>query len=256
MREESRGNNLHVVGIGPGGREQMTLEALRVIGEAETIVGYHTYVTLIEDLLADKTILSNGMRGERERCRAAIDQALAGKRTVIVSSGDSGIYGMAGLIYSMVAEGNQDLQVCVVPGVTASSSAASLLGAPLMHDHAVISLSDLLTDWALIEKRLHLAAEADMVIALYNPRSHGRPHHLEKALAIIGEKRGDGLVVGIVKNAYRDGQEVILTTLGEVDAGVVDMNSIVIVGSSCTGRLPSAMVTPRGYALKSPKCDR
>ncbi len=250
MRKEPRNQILHVVGIGPGSREQMTLQALRILDEAEVVVGYRTYTALIEDLLVGKTVVSNGMRGEAERCRAAIDHALAGKRTVIVSSGDPGIYGMAGLVYTMVDTQEQSLQVAVVPGVTASSAAASLLGAPLMHDHAVISLSDLMTDWHLIEKRLRLAAEADLVIALYNPRSHGRPNHLTRALSIITETLMDNRPVGVVKNAYRAGEVVIWTTTDRIDPQTVDMNSLVIVGNSRTAHLDTAMVTPRGYLTK------
>ena len=172
---------IYVIGIGPGGKEYMTLEAIEAIKNSDVIVGYKTYINLIEDMISDKEVVQNGMRKEIDRCKMAVEIAKEGKDVAVVSSGDSGIYGMAGLILELVVKEDEDIKVKVVPGVTASIAAASVLGAPIMHDFCHISLSDLLTPWEVIEKRLRLAAEADFVVCLYNPRSKGRSEHLARA---------------------------------------------------------------------------
>lgn len=242
---------LFVVGIGPGGLNHMTFEARDAIERAEVVVGYQAYLDFIEPLLAGKEIISSGMTREVERCRKALETAVAGKTVALVSSGDAGIYGMAGLVMEL-AGGREphDVvpEIVVVPGVSALQAAASVLGAPLMHDFAVISLSDLLTPWDAIERRLALAAAGDFVIALYNPRSKGRVRHLEEAREIILSSRSAGVPVGIVRHACRKGEEKRVTTLGEMLSCPVDMFSLVIVGNSSTyvddaGR----MITPRGY---------
>lgn len=239
-------SRLYIVGIGPGDLNHMTYQAREAIESADTVVGYKTYLHLIEPLLGGKEVVSSGMMKEVERCREAIRRAGEGRTVALVSSGDSGIYGMAGLVLELSPP--DCIEVVTVPGVSAVQAAASVLGAPLMHDFAVVSLSDLLTPWDLIEKRLEAAASADFVIALYNPRSKGRTRHLERALEIMLQSRAPDTPVGIVRNACREGEEKILSTLAEIPLSRIDMFSMVIVGNSATyvdghGR----MVTPRGY---------
>jgi adenosylcobyric acid synthase len=228
----------------------MTYQAREAIESADTVVGYKTYLHLIEPLLSGKEVVSSGMMKEVERCREAIRRAGEGRTVALVSSGDSGIYGMAGLVLGLSPP--DCVEVVIVPGVSAVQAAASVLGAPLMHDFAVVSLSDLLTPWDLIEKRLEAAASADFVIALYNPRSKGRTRHLERALEIMLHSRAPDTPVGIVRNACREGEEKILSTLAGMPLSRVDMFSMVIVGNSATfvdGR--GRMVTPRGYETKA-----
>jgi len=249
---------LYVVGIGPGGLNHMTLEAREALAEVQVVVGYQTYLDFITPLLAGKEVVSSGMMKEVERCRLAISRAATGRDTAIVSSGDAGIYGMAGLILELLDEDakssvelpllQREIEVVIVPGVSAVQAAASVLGAPLMHDFAVISLSDLMTPWSAIRKRLQAAADADFVVALYNPRSKGRVQQIEEAREILLSRRSPETVVGIVRNACRDGESKTVTTLQRMLAEEIDMFSIVIIGNSATfvdaqGR----MVTPRGY---------
>ena len=251
-------SKLFVVGIGPGGLNHMTFEAREVIEKAEVVVGYRTYLEFIEPMLVGKEVVSSGMMREVERCSEALAIAASGKCVALVSSGDAGIYGMAGLALEL-AEPADDrspspypgVEIIVVPGVSAVQAAASVLGAPLMHDFAVISLSDLMTPLDTIRKRLRAAAEADFVVALYNPRSKGRVTQIEEAAAILIAERGPGVPVGIVRNACRSGEEVIVTTLGEMLSHPIDMFSIVIIGNAST-RLSSdgRIVTPRGYATR------
>ena len=255
-------SKLFVVGIGPGGLNHMTFEASEAIAQAEVVIGYQTYLRFIESLLEGKEVISSGMTREVERCRQAIEIASAGRRVALVSSGDAGIYGMAGLVLELT--GNDEVsalhelpqrsrpEIIVVPGVSALQAAAAVLGAPLMHDFAVISLSDLLTPWNAIERRLALAAAGDFVIALYNPRSKGRVRHLEEAQRIVMSVRSAATPVGIVRNACRSGEEKTTTTLGDMLSCQVDMFSLVIIGNSVTyfdgeGR----MLTPRGYEARS-----
>ncbi|HEY6008801.1 MAG TPA: cobyric acid synthase, partial [Geobacteraceae bacterium] len=244
-------SKLFVVGIGPGALDQMTPAAREAIECSDVVVGYKTYLDLITPLLAGKEVVSSGMMREVERCAEALRFARAGRTVVLVSSGDAGIYGMAGLALELADEG-ADVEIVVVPGVSAVQAAAAALGAPLMHDFAVISLSDLLTPWDLIERRLVAAAAADFVVALYNPRSRGRVRHLERAREILIAARPAATPVGIVRNASRPGEERVVTTLADMLDHEVDMFSLVIVGNSATfvdgkGR----MVTPRGYAARS-----
>ncbi len=243
-------SRLYIVGIGPGDLNHMTYQAREAIESADTVVGYKTYLHLIEPLLGGKEVVSSGMMKEVERCREAIRRAGEGRTVALVSSGDSGIYGMAGLVLELSPP--DCIEVVTVPGVSAVQAAASVLGAPLMHDFAVVSLSDLLTPWDLIEKRLEAAAAADFVIALYNPRSKGRTRHVERAVEIMLQSRAPDTPVGIVRNACREGEEKILSTLAKIPLSRIDMFSIVIVGNSATymdghGR----MVTPRGYKTKA-----
>ncbi len=228
----------------------MTLRARQAIEACDTVVGYTTYVRLIEPMLGEKKVVSTGMKAEAERCREAIDLAVAGADVVFVSSGDPGVYGMAGLALEMISglypEG-APFAVEIIPGLPAVCSSAATLGAPLMHDFAVISLSDLLTPWELIVKRLHAAAEADFVIALYNPRSKGRPDYLDEARKIILKSRPASTPVGVVKDSRRGEERIILATLGDLPVEEVDMTTMVIVGNSNTYRFLDWMVTPRGY---------
>ncbi|HJV64536.1 MAG TPA: cobyric acid synthase [Geomonas sp.] len=244
-------SKLFVVGIGPGGLNHMTFEAREAIDHADVVVGYKTYLDFIEPLLAAKEVVSSGMMREVERCTEALDIAASGKTVALVSSGDAGIYGMAGLALEL-AEGADSpyrkVEIVVVPGVSAVQAAASVLGAPLMHDFAVISLSDLMTPLDTIRKRLKAAAEADFVVALYNPRSKGRVTQIEEAAEILIAARGTDVPVGIVRNACRDGEERIVTTLGEMLAHPIDMFSIVIIGNATTRiSADGRIITPRGY---------
>ncbi len=246
---------LFVVGIGPGGRDHMTLRALEAVESAQVVVGYTKYIDLLGDLASDKEVVATGMTRETERCRAAVEAALAGRRVAVVCTGDPGVYAMAGLVLELLErlDPGGSVPVEIVPGVTAVSAAASLLGAPLMTDFAVVSLSDLLTPWEAIERRLEAAAAADFVVALYNPRSRKRVRHLERACEILASHRGPDTPAGIVRHALRPGQEVRLTTLGEVPGEAVDMMSVVIVGNRSTRRWRDWLITPRGYPLDEPQ---
>lgn len=233
---------LYVIGIGPGGLDHMTLRAKEAIDECNIVVGYNKYIDMIKPLVENKELFFTGMRGEEARCKKALE--LSKDNTVaLISTGDSGIYGMAGLILQM----QNDEVVEVIPGVTASSAAGSVIGAPLMHDNCNISLSDLMTPYDLIKKRVRNAADADMIISLYNPRSKGRPHYLREAIEIIKEYRSLDTPVAVVRHALRDGQEVRMFTLENFDEEVVDMFSIVIVGNSQSFIKNGKFITPRGY---------
>ena len=217
--------------------------------DAEVIVGYKTYIKLVEDFIKDKEVVQNGMRKEVDRCQDAIDIAKTGKKVAVISSGDAGIYGMAGLILELITKQELDIPVKVVPGVTASIGAAAVLGAPIMHDFCHISLSDLLTPWEVIEKRLRLAAEADFVICLYNPRSKGRSEHLANAFKIMGEFKDGSTPVGIVKDVGREDQEKFICTFDTMDFERVDMTTMVIIGNKSTYIHDDLMITPRGYTV-------
>ncbi|WP_003541423.1 precorrin-3B C(17)-methyltransferase [Desulfotomaculum nigrificans] len=235
-----------VVGLGPGNRDSFTAEALTAIREAQVVVGYHTYLNLIPDLIEGKEMVATPMRGEVERARQAVELAAAGKTVAVVSSGDPGIYGMAGIIIEVAGD---RVPVKVIPGVTAASAAAASLGAPLMHDFAVISLSDLLTPWETILKRLEMAAAGDFVIVLYNPRSHGRPNHINTARDIMLKYKAPATPVGIVRQARRGQEERTITTLDRMLDVEIDMLTTVIIGNSQTRVAGKYMLTPRGYHL-------
>ena len=237
---------LYVVGIGPGGREYMTIKAVEVIKKSDVIVGYTPYIDYLGNLVEGKEIFSTGMKGEIERCNLAIEKVREGKNTAIISTGDAGLYGMAGPILEL----KEEIEVEIIPGVTAAFSAASELGSPIMHDFASISLSNLLTPWEVIENRVGKAAEGDFVITIYNPRSKGRKDHLEKAVDIMLKYKSEDTPVGIVKNSGRPNTNIILTTLGSIDYEKVDMLSVIIVGNSNTYIKDGYMITPRGYDLK------
>ncbi|QWA13721.1 precorrin-3B C(17)-methyltransferase [Sodalis ligni] len=241
---------LYVIGIGPGNQGAMTLEALDAIQDADIIVGYKTYTHLVKHLTGDKQVIKTGMCKEIERCQAALDLAAAGNKVALISSGDAGIYGMAGLILELTTQQRLDVQIKLIPGVTSSTAAASLLGAPLMHDYCHISLSDLMTPWPVIEKRILCAAQADFVICFYNPRSNGRKDHLANAFAALRRYKPAETPVGVVRAAGRKKQEKWITTLGDMDFEPVDMTCLVIVGNRSTYCRDGLMITPRGYQFE------
>ena len=237
-----------IVGIGPGGYDDMTVRAINAIKNAEVVTGYSLYLDLVKDLIGDKETFCTEMRGEVERCQKAAEYALAGKNVVLISSGDAGVYGMAGLMLK-VLEDHHEVETEIIPGVSACQSGGALLGAPLVHDFAVISLSDLLTPWELIEKRLKSAAEADFVIVLYNPGSHKRADYLSRACDMLLQYKSPETVCGLVKNISREGEEHHFMTLRELRDTKVDMLTTVFIGNSHTGIINGKMVTPRGYRI-------
>ena len=240
-----------VIGIGPGNDEYMTPQAREAILEADRVVGYLTYLDLIKELIADKETVGTAMMQEVDRCQQAIDLALEGHKVVVVSSGDPGIYGMAGLVMELANKVDADRrpEVEIIPGLSAVNVAASVLGAPLMHDFAVISLSDLMTPWELIKKRADLCAEGDMVIALYNPRSKKRVTHLDEVRELVLKHRDPKTPVGIVQKAGRKGQHIVISDLEHFTKEEVDMQTLVIIGNSQTYVENGRMITPRGYKL-------
>jgi precorrin-3B C17-methyltransferase len=238
------------VGIGPGALEHLTPKARQAIESADVIIGYKTYVKLIQSIIArDVEVVSGGMGQEVERARTAVAKALENKRVTVISSGDPGVYGMAGVVLEVAEREKANIPIEIVPGVTAATAAAATLGAPLVGDFAVLSLSDILTPWNLIEKRLRAAAQADFVIVLYNPQSQGRKAPLAKAHRILLKYRSPNTPVGIVKKVGRDGEQAVITALKEMLAYEVDMVTTVIVGNSTTRIVNKRMVTPRGYDL-------
>lgn len=240
---------LTCVGLGPGGAADMTLRARMALEDAQVIVGYATYIDLVRQEFPDKEFHSTGMRGEVERCRWALERAAAGDEVAMVCSGDPGVYGMAGLLMEL-APAYPGVEVVVVPGVTAACGAAAVLGAPLMHDWCSISLSDLMTPWEVIERRLSAAAEADFCIALYNPSSKGRKDYLRRACDVLLSYRGPATACGFVRNVGRLGEEGATLTLGELRDTQVDMLTCVIIGNSQTRVVDGHLVTPRGYRLE------
>jgi len=239
-------SKLYVVGIGPGKRAGMTEEAVRALEESDVIVGYTVYVDLVKGYFPDKPVLTTPMRREVERVELALAEAAKGKTVAMVCSGDPGVYGMSGLAQEL-AERYPGVTVQTVPGVSAVLSGAAILGAPLMHDFAVISLSDLMTPWAAIEKRLRAAAQADFVICLYNPASHKRKDYLARACDILMETASPDTVCGIAQNIGREGENTRVLTLKTLRDTQVDMFSTVFIGNSQTRIVGGKMVTPRGY---------
>lgn len=240
---------IYVIGLGPGERSHMSERAQKAILDSEVVIGYKTYIDLVKDLLEGKEVIDSGMRKEVERCNLTVDNALNGKKVCIISSGDAGVYGMAGIMLEVKNERNADVEIEIIPGITAANAAASSLGAPMMHDYAVISLSDLLTDWELIKKRIECAAMGDFVISLYNPRSKGRVHQIEEAREIMLKYKDPSTPVGIVKNAKRKGETVVITDLENMLNNPIDMLTIVIIGNAKTYVKNGKMITPRGYKL-------
>ena len=237
---------LYVVGIGPGNYENMTVRADEALKASDAIIGYHVYVDLVRSRYPEKEYLTTPMTREAERCKTALDEAKRGKTVALVCSGDSGIYGMAGLCYELRGEESEP-DIEIIPGLTAACSGAALLGAPLTHDFAVISLSDRLTEWALIERRLNKAAEGDLSVVLYNPASHGRPDHLKKACEILMKTLPGDRVCGIARSIGREGEERFFMSLSELADFPADMFCTVFIGNSSTKMINGSMVTPRGY---------
>lgn len=237
---------LYVIGIGPGGMNQITGRALTALSESDVIAGYTVYVDLIKPFFPGKTLLTTPMKREEDRCRMAVEEVLRRRTVAMVCSGDAGVYGMAGLIYE-VAQDYPAIEIEVIPGVTAACSGAAVLGAPLTHDFAVISLSDLLTPYEKIEKRLDLAAQADFVLCLYNPSSKKRADYLQKACDIVLKWRGAETVCGCARNIGREGEYGSVLTLAQLREEPVDMFTTVFIGNSQTKSIGGKMVTPRGY---------
>ena len=242
---------ISVVGIGPGGLDEMTPKARKAIEEAQVVAGYNTYIKLIEKILGGKKIIGRAMMQEVERCRLAIEETLAGRNVAVVSSGDSGVYGMAGLVLEMILDLPEDKRPHfeIIAGVSAVNAAAAILGAPLMNDFAIISLSDLMTPFELIKRRVRSAAAGDFVIALYNPKSKRRVTQLAEVQKILLQFREKNTPVGIVTNAGRDGESKIISTLENFIREEVNMFSLVIIGNSQTFVKAGFMITPRGYKV-------
>ena len=237
---------LYVVGIGPGNDENMTIRADRALADSQVIVGYPVYVDLVKDRYPGKELLSTPMTQEADRCRMAIEEARNGKTVSMVCSGDSGIYGMASLAYELLGHA-PSVDVEVIPGLTAALSGGAVLGAPLTHDFAVISLSDRLTSWEKIETRLDCAAKADLSIVIYNPKSKGRPDHLKKACDILLRTLPEDRICGVVRNIGRAGESRTVLTLKELRTFDADMFCTIFVGNAQTRNIAGHMVTPRGY---------
>lgn len=245
---------LYVVGIGPGTQDHATPAALKAIAESQLVVGYTTYIKLVRHLLEGKEIVKTGMTEEIGRARAAIERARDGATVSLISSGDAGVYGMAGLVFQVLQEmgwkRGDSPELRLIPGMTALNSCASLVGAPLVHDFCSISLSDLLTPWSVIERRIEAVASADFVIGLYNPASGRRTRQIVDAQAIIRRHREGNTPVALVKSAYRDMEQVVLTDLDTFLDYEIGMLTTVIIGSSHTFMFEGYMVTPRGYTNK------
>jgi len=238
-----------VVGIGPGGKLDRTHRAEQAIAASQVVAGYARYLEQISDLTAGKELISSGMTQEAVRCARALERAAAGATVALVSSGDAGVYGMAGLALEMAAEAGQEIRIEIVPGVSAANAAAACLGAPLMLDFAVISLSDLLVPWPVIRRRLEAVAGADLVAALYNPRSKKRTRQLEGAAAIFSAHRPASTPVGIVTAAGSEEERTVLTTLERFLEHEIGMRSVVIIGNRSSKALRGWFVTPRGYKV-------
>ena len=235
-----------VVGIGPGDYENMTVRADRALAGCDVIIGYHVYVELVKQRYPGKELLTTPMTQEVKRCQMAMDLARQGREVAMVCSGDSGIYGMAALVYELRGE-NSDPEIQVIPGLTAACSGAAVLGAPLTHDFAVISLSDRLTPWEKIEKRLENAARADLSIVIYNPASRGRPDHLRRACEILLRQLPPDRLCGIASQIGREGESGRVLSLEELRTAPVDMFCTVFIGNSMTKTICGKLVTPRGY---------
>lgn len=237
---------LYVVGIGPGAYEKMTIEAAEALKNSDVIIGYTVYVDLVKEHFSGKEFLTTPMKKEVERCKMAFEEAMKGKTVSMICSGDAGVYGMAGLMYE-VGMNYPEVELSIIAGVTAATGGAAVLGAPLIHDFCLISLSDLLTPWEKIETRLLDAAHGDFVICLYNPSSKKRHDYLQKACDLMLKYKSEETVCGIVGNIGRDGESEKVMTLKELRDTQVDMFTTVFIGNSQTKNINGKMVTPRGY---------
>ncbi len=238
---------IYIVSTGPGSIECMSGEAIAAIKSSDVIVGYKLYVELLKPMITDQEIFVNGMKKEVDRCREALNLSKAGKTVAMVSGGDAGVYGMAGIMQEIVLEEGSDTEVVSIPGITSAHAAASVLGAPIVHDSVTVSLSDLLTDIDMIKKRLHAAGMGDFITCIYNPKSKGRPHYIEMARDILLEYKSPETPVGLVRNAKRENQEVVITNLKEMCNHEINMSTMVIVGNGDTFVRNGKMITPRGY---------
>ena len=239
-------SKIYVVGIGPGAYDQMTGRAIRALNESDVIIGYTVYVDLVKEYFAGKEFMTTPMKKEVDRCVLAFEEAKKGRTVSMICSGDAGVYGMAGLMYE-VGENYPDVELTIIPGVTAATGGAAVLGAPLIHDFCLISLSDLLTPWEKIEARLLAAAQADFVVCLYNPSSRKRKDYLQKACDLMMKYKSPDTVCGAVAQIARDGETAQVMTLKELRDTEVDMFTTVFVGNSQTKNIGGRMVTPRGY---------
>ena len=239
-------SNLTIAGIGPGDHESMTIKVDKALRNCEVIVGYSVYTDLVKNTYPDKEFITTPMTKEAERCRLALEKASQGKNVVLICSGDSGIYGMAALAYELRGE-SENPSILVLPGITAASSGSALLGAPLTHDFAVISLSDRLTKWETIIKRLEAAAAADLTIVLYNPASKSRPFHLKNACECLLKILPEDRLCGIARSIGREGESYKILSLHELRDVNADMFCTVFIGNSMTKKLAGKLVTPRGY---------
>jgi precorrin-3B C17-methyltransferase len=239
-------SRIYVVGIGPGAYEKMTVEAAEALKDSDVIIGYTVYVDLVRDHFPDKEFMTTPMTKEVDRCVLAFEEARKGRTVSMICSGDAGVYGMAGLMYEVGVQ-YPEVELSIIPGVTAATGGAAVLGAPLIHDFCLISLSDLLTPWEKIEKRLLHAAEADFVICLYNPSSRKRHDYLQKACDLVLKYQSGDTVCGTVENIGREGEAWKVMPLRELRDAQVDMFTTVFIGNSQTRELGGKMVTPRGY---------
>ena len=245
-----------VAGIGPGSREDITPAVVKALGEADAVVGYQYYFQFVQPFLKkDCLCVDTGMKKERQRAEQAFELAEQGKTVVVISSGDAGIYGMTPLVYEMSRERGSDVEVCSLPGISAFQKAASLLGAPIGHDMCIISLSDLMTPWEVIERRIKAAATGDFVTAIYNPKSHGRYWQLYRLKELFLEERAASTPVGYVRQAGRDDQAVSVTTLEALDPEDIDMFTVILIGNSQSYVTDGKMITPRGYYAEDKKED-
>ncbi|MCD6293126.1 MAG: precorrin-3B C(17)-methyltransferase [Deltaproteobacteria bacterium] len=240
---------IFAVGIGPGGLDLLAPQARMVLEKVDVIVGYRPYLDLLGNLIADKEVVSTGMRGEVARCRSAISKARQGKMVAVVSSGDAGIYGMAGLLIELEENEKEPLIIEIVPGITAANAAAAALGAPLMNDFAILSLSDWLTPLDEVKRRVKAIAAADLVCVLYNPQSRSRRELLTEVINEFDSARGSSTIVGTVRNAGRTGEKCWLGNIAQLPIAEVDMVTVVLIGNSRTAIINNRMVTRRGYRV-------
>jgi precorrin-3B C(17)-methyltransferase len=245
----SKNGKIYVVGIGPGKKPDMTFKAYEAMENSDIIVGYKTYTDLVKKYFPNTEIRSSSMMKEVDRCIEVLELAKAGKNVALISSGDAGVYGMAGIMYEVIGE-NNDVEVEVIAGVTATNAAAAIVGAPIMHDYVTISLSNLLTDWELIKRRLELAAQGDFIVSLYNPKSRGRTTQIAEAQQIMLKYKSKDTPVAIVRNAGRENEEYEITTLENMLDFEINMLTIVLIGNSNTYVKNGKMITPRGYEKK------
>ncbi|MGL6115698.1 precorrin-3B C(17)-methyltransferase [Cetobacterium sp. SF1] len=238
---------IYVVGIGPGNMQDITIRAYNTLKNVDVIAGYITYIDLVREEFSEKEFYVSGMKKEVERCEQVLEIAKSGKTVALISSGDAGIYGMAGIMLEVAM--NSGIDVEVVPGVTSSVAGASVVGAPLMHDHATISLSDLMTDWDVITNRVDKASQGDFIISLYNPKSRGRVNQIVEAREIMLRHKSENTPVALLRHVGRADQNYTLTTLGDFLNHEIDMFTVVIVGNSKTYVENGKMITPRGYKI-------